>query len=123
MRAVRHLLALAFTASSVVAPPMAMAAPPQLPRRIVSLNLCADQARAANSPIASQIAGAHPQCRRSVDMSAAAAKAHGLHILGQSAEEILAIDPDLIVGMPEAPCGMVWRRCPIAIISDGELGI
>src|SRR5690606_17595453 len=32
--------------------------------------------------------------------SAAAAQVRGLRILGQSAEEVLAIDPDLVVGMP-----------------------
>jgi iron complex transport system substrate-binding protein len=105
MRAVRHLLVLAFAASSVVAPPMALAAPPQPPRRIISLNLCADQLVLALAD-RGQIAGLTHNAE-SVEMSAAAAQAHGLHILGQSAEEVLAIDPDLIVGMPAKRSSMV----------------
>lgn len=68
------------------------------PRRIVSLNLCADQYLLALAD-RGQIAGLthnadNPQ------MSAAAAQARGLRRLGQSAEEVLAIEPDLVVGMP-----------------------
>jgi iron complex transport system substrate-binding protein len=105
MRALRPLLALAFAASSVAASPMAMAAPPQPPRRIISLNLCADQLVLALAD-RSQIAGLTHNAE-SVEMSAAAARAHGLHILGQSAEEVLAINPDLIVGMPARRSSMV----------------
>ena len=68
------------------------------PRKIVSLNLCADQYLLALAD-RGQIAG----LTRNADnpqMSAAAAQTRGLRILGQSAEEILAIDPDLVVGMP-----------------------
>lgn len=68
------------------------------PRRIISLNLCADQLVLALAD-RSQIAGlthnaADPQ------MSAAAAQARGLPVLGGSAEEVLAADPDLVIGMP-----------------------
>lgn len=68
------------------------------PQRIVSLNLCSDQYLLAIAD-RSQIAGlthnaANPQ------MSAAASQTRGLRILGQSAEEVLDIGPDLIVGMP-----------------------
>ncbi|MDI1294591.1 MAG: ABC transporter substrate-binding protein, partial [bacterium] len=68
------------------------------PRRIVSLNLCADQLLIALAD-RRQIAGlthnaSDPQ------MSAEAAAARGLPILHGSAEEVLAIDPDLLIGMP-----------------------
>ena len=67
------------------------------PQRIVSLNLCADQMILALAD-RRQIAGltrnaADPQ------MSAAADRAHGLRILRTSMEEILEIEPDLVVGM------------------------
>lgn len=68
------------------------------PRRIVSLNLCADQYLLALAD-RGQIAGLTSNAA-DPDMSAAAARARGLRILGQSAEEILAIQPDLVVGMP-----------------------
>lgn len=68
------------------------------PRRIVSLNLCADQYLLTLAD-RHQLAGltrnaADPQ------MSAVAAQVQGLRILGASAEEVLAIHPDLVVGMP-----------------------
>lgn len=68
------------------------------PQRIISLNLCTDQYLLALAD-RSQIAGL---TRNAPDpsMSAAAAQTRGLHILGQSAEELLVIDPDLVVGMP-----------------------
>ncbi len=68
------------------------------PHRIVSLNLCADQYLLALADRA-QIAGL-TQNADNPQMSAAAAQARGLRILGRSAEEILVIDPDLVVGMP-----------------------
>ena len=71
--------------------------PNNSPQKIVSLNLCADQYLLALAD-RSQIAGL---TRNAPDpaMSAVAAQVGGLHILGQSSEEILAINPDLIVGM------------------------
>lgn len=71
---------------------------PKQPRRVVSLNLCADQLVLALAD-RDQIAGL---TRNAADreMSAEAARARGLRILTNSAEEILAIDPDLVVGMP-----------------------
>jgi iron complex transport system substrate-binding protein len=107
MRAACHWIILGLVSlSAAVAPPMALAAaPPQPPRRIISLNLCADQLVLALAD-RSQIAGLTHNAE-SVEMSAAAEQAHGLHILGQSAEEVLAIDPDLIVGMPARRSSMV----------------
>ena len=75
------------------------------PQRIVSLNLCADQYLLALAD-RGQIAGLTHNAADPT-MSAAAAKARGLHIMGQSAEEILAIDPDLIVGVPARRSGIM----------------
>jgi iron complex transport system substrate-binding protein len=68
------------------------------PRRIVSLNLCADQLVLALAD-RGQIAGLTRNAADR-DMSAEADKTRGLRLLGGSAEEILALDPDLVVGMP-----------------------
>lgn len=67
------------------------------PKRIVSLNLCADQYLLALAD-REQIAGL---TRNAADpnMSAAAAQTAGLPILKGTAEEVLAIEPDLVVGM------------------------
>lgn len=73
------------------------ASPPK-PRRVVSLNLCADQLVLALAD-RDQIAGLTRNAADR-DMSAEAARTRGLRILTNSAEEILAIDPDLVIGMP-----------------------
>lgn len=72
--------------------------PPGKPRRIVSINLCADQLVLALAD-RDQIAGVTRNAT-STEMSGEAAKARGLPVIRNSAEQILAIDPDLIVGMP-----------------------
>jgi len=84
--------------AAVFAAPSIAVAQPDRPRRIVSLNLCTDQLVLALAD-RDQIAGLS---RNAGDpaMSAEAAKARGLRILGSSAEEFLEIDPDLVVGMP-----------------------
>lgn len=69
-----------------------------VPRKIVSLNLCTDQYLLAIAD-RGQIAGL-TQNAIDPEMSAAAAEARGLRILRPSAEEMLAIGPDLVVGMP-----------------------
>lgn len=74
------------------------AAPAARPQRIVSLNLCADQLVLALAD-REQIAGLTRNAANA-EMSAEAARARGLRILGTSAEEILEIRPDLVVGMP-----------------------
>ncbi|MEC3909808.1 ABC transporter substrate-binding protein [Sphingobium sp. CR2-8] len=71
---------------------------PAAPRRIISLNLCADQLVLALAD-RDQIAGLTHNAT-DPQMSAAAAQARGLPILGGSAEEVLAADPDLVIGMP-----------------------
>lgn len=75
------------------------------PQRIVSLNLCADQYLVALAD-RTQIAGLTRNADNP-DMSAVAAQTPGLRILGQSAEEIVAIDPDLVVGMPARRSGVM----------------
>ena len=68
------------------------------PQRIVSLNLCADQLLVALAD-RDQIAGlTHNAADR--QMSAVAAVTKGLPILDGSAEQILATNPDLVIGMP-----------------------
>jgi iron complex transport system substrate-binding protein len=68
------------------------------PHRIVSLNLCADQLLVALAD-RDQIAGL---TRYASDpaMSDVAATARGLPVFGGSTEEVLAADPDLVIGMP-----------------------
>ncbi len=99
-RAVTALAALALATL-----PDAGGAEPPPPRRIVSLNLCADQYLLALADRA-QIAGL---TRNATDpaLSAAAAQARGLHIMRKSAEEVLALQPDLIVGAPAHGAGMM----------------
>jgi len=86
------------------------AAPAPVPRRIVSLNLCADQL-VVDLADRSQIAGLTRNAP-DVEMSAVAGRVAGLHILGQSAEEIVEIDPDLIVGTPPRSTGMLAALAP-----------
>lgn len=81
--------------TTLAAPQGGVASPP---RRIVSLNLCADQYLLALAD-RDQIVG----LTRNADdpeMSAAADAVGSLHVMGDSTEEVLALDPDLIVGVP-----------------------
>jgi iron complex transport system substrate-binding protein len=71
---------------------------PAVPKRIVSINLCADQLVLALAD-RGQIAGLTHNAT-DPEMSGEAATARGLRLLSNSAEQILAIEPDLIVGMP-----------------------
>jgi iron complex transport system substrate-binding protein len=68
------------------------------PRRIVSLNLCADQLLVALAD-REQIAGL-TRYASDPDMSDVAKTARSLPVFGGSAEEVLAADPDLVIGMP-----------------------
>lgn len=76
-------------------------APP--PRRIVSVNLCADQL-VLDLADPGQIAGLS---RNAADpsLSAAAAKAVGLRIMRDSAETLLVSNPDMIVAIPKSRSG------------------
>ena len=71
---------------------------PAVPQRIVSINLCADQLVLALAD-RGQIAGLTKNAT-DTEMSGEAAKAQGIPLLSNSAEQILAIEPDLIIGMP-----------------------
>lgn len=80
------------------------------PRRIVSVNLCADQLVLALAD-RDRIAGL---TRNATDpaMSAEAKRAAGLPILRNSAEQLLAIDPDLVIGMPAS------RSTALGVLKD-----
>ncbi|HEV2599590.1 ABC transporter substrate-binding protein [Sphingopyxis sp.] len=80
------------------ASPVPPAKAPAVPQRIVSINLCADQLVLALAD-RGQIAGLTKNAT-DIEMSGEAAKAAGIPLLSNSAEQILAIEPDLIVGMP-----------------------
>lgn len=75
------------------------------PERIVSLNLCTDQLLVAIAD-RHQIAGLTPNARKP-EMSTIADQVEGLPILGRSAEEVLAIGPDLVIGMPARRSGIM----------------
>ena len=85
----------------VAGPAPAQAAPAPRPQRIVSLNLCADQFLVELAD-PGQIAGLTSNAANP-EISAVAARVGRIPILSRDAEEILAIQPDLVVGMP------VWR--------------
>lgn len=94
------------------------AAVPAPPRRIVSLNTCADQyVLALADP--SQIAALSPY-GHDPELSAAVAKARRFRTLRRPAEEVLDIRPDLLIGFPAgagsvvgAPPGQ-WRTLGLA---------
>jgi iron complex transport system substrate-binding protein len=75
------------------------AAPPAVhPKRIVSLNLCADQYLLALAD-KGQIA-ALTQFARDPEMSAGVGAARGIYTTRGSAEDVLALRPDLIIAAP-----------------------
>jgi iron complex transport system substrate-binding protein len=83
----------------------------QRPRRVVSVNLCADQLLLALAD-RGQIAGLS-RYAGDAEMSAAAPRTRGMRIMRGSAEELMAIAPDLIVGMPA-------RRSPAVSVLKGR---
>ena len=102
------------------------AAAPTPPKRIVSLNTCADQyVLALASP--GQIAALSPY-GHDPELSAAVAKARQIRVLKRPAEEVLAIGPDLVVGFPDGAGGVVgapqgrWRKLGLAS-ADGFAAI
>lgn len=98
-RALAAALALLGSAGLLwAASPAPRAKAPAVPQRIVSINLCADQLVLALAD-RGQIAGLTKNAT-DVEMSGEAAKAVGIPLLSNSAEQILAIEPDLIIGMP-----------------------
>jgi iron complex transport system substrate-binding protein len=68
------------------------------PRRVVSLNMCADQLLVALAD-RHQIAGL-TEWARDPRLSAVAAQAATLPITHRSAEEVMALHPDLVIGAP-----------------------
>jgi iron complex transport system substrate-binding protein len=97
------------------------------PKRIVSLNLCADQYLIALAD-PNQIA-ALTQYSRDPAMSYYAERARSLPISTRSAEEVLMLRPDLVVGVPyrqrEALAPLKARGVPIIDLpkKDGIAGI
>ncbi|WP_022681904.1 ABC transporter substrate-binding protein [Sphingobium bisphenolivorans] len=94
-----------------------VSAGPPPPKRIVSLNTCADQyVLALADP--GQIAALSPY-GHDPELSAAVAKARRYRTLKRPAEEVLAIRPDLLIGFPTgsgvvgAPPGQ-WRTLGLA---------
>lgn len=80
------------------------------PHRIVSLNLCADQLLVALAD-REQIAGL-TRYASDPNMSEVARQARSLPVFGGSAEEVLAADPDLVIGMPAR------RNSAIAVLKN-----
>ncbi|WP_239019728.1 ABC transporter substrate-binding protein [Sphingomonas suaedae] len=102
------MIALGVGAAAWGARPATRDAAPAAPKRVVSFNLCADQLIVALADRA-QIAGL---THNATDpwMSAAAERARGLPRLSSSGEQILAIQPDLVVGMPAGPAAALIAR-------------
>lgn len=73
-------------------------APAPVPQRIVSLNMCADQLLVALAD-PGQIAGL-TEWARDPELSAVAAQARSLPFTRHSAEEVMALHPDLVIGAP-----------------------
>ncbi|WCT75150.1 ABC transporter substrate-binding protein [Sphingomonas naphthae] len=95
-----------------------LGAAPAPPKRIVSVNLCADQYLLALADPA-QIAGLTSNAA-DPDMSAAAAQARGHHIMRKSAEERLALDPDLILGKTWGLTATADPRVPVLPLPPAE---
>lgn len=105
MRRLLHLAAISLFGIGASAAPVAPQPASVRPQRIVSLNLCTDQlllALADRSQIAALTKNA-----RDPEMSAAAAQAQGIPLLKESAEQLFALRPDLIIGMPASRHAML----------------
>ena len=86
------------------------AAPSRPPRRIVSLNTCADQLVVALADRA-QIAGL-TRWSRDRQLSAVAAQADRLPVTGGSAEEVVALRADLVIGAPGRTAAVLAPLAP-----------
>ena len=89
---VLHLIAIAGFMLTGAAPA------PVLPQRIVSLNMCADQLLVALAD-RGQIA-ALTEWARDPQLSSVAAKSRGIPFTHRTAEEVIALRPDLVIGAP-----------------------
>lgn len=112
MRPLLHLAVIPLFTLGASAAPVApqRTGVPVRPQRIVSLNLCTDQlllALADRSQIAALTRNA-----RDTEMSAAAAQAQGITPLRESSEQLFALRPDLILGMPASRHAMLLPLGP-----------
>ncbi len=89
----------------------AAAAAPRPPRRIVSLNLCADQYLLALADPAQIVA--LTRFARDPNMSAAADAARTMPVSRGSAEDVLMLHPDLVIASP-------FRRQTVAAVLAGR---
>lgn len=87
--------------------------PAGAPKRIVSINLCSDQLLLAVAD-RHQIAGITRFATQPA-MSAEAGAARGLPMIGQGAEALAAMDPDLVMGMPATGSPMLTAIGPRSI--------
>lgn len=95
-RALRFLVAVLWAAGAIwQGPVFAFEAGKGVPQRVVSLSLCADQFVVPLVP-RERIAAVSALAARE-DYSSVAAEAHGLPVHGGTAEEILALEPDLVI--------------------------
>lgn len=97
MRFMRAAMAVGAMATALAsgADPSAAAAPPMPPERIVSLNLCTDQILLDLVPRSRIRALSHLAADASV--SASAEKARGIPATRGAAEDVLRLDPDLVI--------------------------
>ncbi len=110
----RHLLTVL---AAILASSSAEAAPRQPPRRIVSLDLCADQLLVALAD-RGQVA-ALTEWARDPDLSAVAAQARRWPFTRRSAEEVMALRPDLVIGAPfRTRAAIAPLRLPAAAMID-----
>lgn len=104
----RHLLTILIIAAAGAS---AAAAAPRPPRRIVSLNLCADQYLLALADPAQIVA--LTRFARDPNMSAAANAARTMPVSRGSAEDVLMLRPDLVISSP-------FRRQTVAAVLAGR---
>lgn len=96
MRAFRLLIALGGLTLIGAAPPAS--SDQAVPKRIVSLNLCADQLLVDLADPGQIVA--LTEWARDPTMSAVAVRARALPFTHRSAEEVMALRPDLVIGAP-----------------------
>jgi iron complex transport system substrate-binding protein len=110
---VRAVLIVLIAFVALVPPVEASAAP----RRIVSLDLCADQLLIALAD-RGQVA-ALTEWARDPDLSAVAAQARGWPFTRRSAEEVMALRPDIVIGAPfRTRAAIAPLRLPAAAMID-----
>lgn len=84
--------------AALLVPLLGLAQPPGVPSRVVSLNMCADELVIALADPA-QIAGL-TEWARDPQLSFYADRAQALPFTHRSAEEVLRLHPDLVIGAP-----------------------